>query len=282
VGDDDRLRLIFTFVRSSEEIDIQLKNRLERKRSNDTTSGGSNVTVIEGTVPDEIVERVCAQESTPKPAPLASCFFRRDSARASIKKKVRCSEAAEVIPPVDYFINEDEGREISHEDDDDVFSDSAPVQTPRGNMCTPYVDRKGSLPEIESLPDWFPASRLSRLFACLLHSLSVCSFHVLRPITWSSSSHYTLVVVSEERANVCLLLARKSLPNVNTSFLPNFSMFVLLPLASMSWLTARHARPHRRLPWTSSRSSGIDSSPISLTPRKPPSNIAFGLIRSAH
>jgi hypothetical protein len=164
------LESIFTFD-SSEEIDIQLKNRLERKRSNDTTSGGSNVTVIEGNVPDEVVERssdnICArvsEESTPKPAPLASCFFRRDSARASIKKKVRCSEAAEVIPPVDYFINEDEGRDISHEDDDDVFSDSAPVQTPRGNMCTPYVDRKGSLPEIESLPDWFPTSRLSEFF----------------------------------------------------------------------------------------------------------------------
>lgn len=56
----------------------------------------------------------------------------------------------------DYFINE----EKSLDDDDDVFSDSAPIQTPRGNMCTPYIERKGSLPAVEALPDWFPDSRL--------------------------------------------------------------------------------------------------------------------------
>ena len=80
--------------------------------------------------------------------------------RASIKKKVRCSETTEVIPTPNYFINDEDWQEVPHEDDDDVFSDTAPVQTIRGNMCTPYGDRKGSLPGLEALPDWFPDSRL--------------------------------------------------------------------------------------------------------------------------
>lgn len=153
-----------------EEIDIQLKNRLDRKRSIDTTSGGSNVTVIEGNlaeeevVDDKIYESIektelncndLVAQATPT---LPSCLFRHDSVRASIKKKVRCSEATEVIPPPDYFVNDD-WHEVSHEDDDDVFSDSAPIQTPRGNMCTPYIERKGSLPGLEALPGWFPNSR---------------------------------------------------------------------------------------------------------------------------
>lgn len=163
-----------------EEIDIQLKNRLDRKRSNDTTSGGSNVTVIEGNVADgdkiddseaessDTVSARAMDDWIAKPAPLPSCLYRRDSARASIKKKVRCSEATEVIPAPNYFINDADWRQVSHEDDDDVFSDSAPVQTPRGNMCTPYIERKGSLPGLEALPDWFPNSRLLT-FPILIH-----------------------------------------------------------------------------------------------------------------
>lgn len=158
-----------------------MKNRLDRKRSNDSTSGGSNVTVIEGNVPEEIADGVDESESdtvsakaiddwVAKPAPLTSCLFRRDSARASIKKKVRCSESAEVIPASTYFINDDDWREVPHEDDDDVFSDSAPVQTSRGNMCTPYVERKGSLPGLEALPEWFPNSRLN---SCHSESITI-------------------------------------------------------------------------------------------------------------
>lgn len=189
-----------------EEIDFQLKTRLDRKRSNDTTSGGSDVTVIEGNVPEEAVgdkknyykidyhgtdkvetpevesdktEDAVNEVFISKPATLPSCLFRRDSSRASIKKKVRCSESAEVIPESHYFINSDDWHEVPHEDDDDVFSDSAPVQTPRGNMCTPYVERKGSLPGLEALPDWFPNSRLI--------SDSIKSIHFVRvmlPWTW--------------------------------------------------------------------------------------------------
>jgi hypothetical protein len=184
-----------------EEIDIQLKNRLEREKSTDTTSGGSNITVIEGHVPDEgsiealldsslhIVDDVANDKinesesdknsanthspngnessststcnSTSNSTQLHSCLLRRDSARASIKKKVRCSETAEVIPPPDYYINNDDLRVVAGDDDDedDVFSDKIPAQVSRGNMCTPYVQRKGSLPMLEALPDWFPNPR---------------------------------------------------------------------------------------------------------------------------
>lgn len=199
-----------------EEIDIQLKSRLEREKSTDTTSGGSNITVIEGHVPDESVSNINDDDidlcnnilnnnnivntnntvsklnidnnnveefeiesdrhsaknnngndsisklnsnssSTRKPG----CLLRRDSSRASVKKKVRCSETAEVIPPSDYFINTDELH--AEEDEDDVFCDEVPAQIPRGNMCTPYVARKGSLPVVEPLPDWFPNPRFFRL-----------------------------------------------------------------------------------------------------------------------
>lgn len=92
---------------------------------------------------------------------LPSCLLRRDSSRASVKKKVRCSETAEIIPASDYFINISEvTTNVTEDDEDDVFSDSAPAQVPRGNMCTPYVPRKGSLPIPEALPDWFPNPRL--------------------------------------------------------------------------------------------------------------------------
>lgn len=190
----------------SEEIDIQLKNRLERERSTDTTTS-SNVTVIEGQVPDEVEKIVSvvnddvvfgdsfveldnddnvdspnevvqefttneivnyenerkdstssnnSSNSTAKP----SCLLRRDSSRASVKKKVRCSETAEIIPSTGFFINCDDLQLPNEDDEDDVFSDSAPAQVSRGNMCTPYVPRKGSLPIPEALPEWFPSPRL--------------------------------------------------------------------------------------------------------------------------
>jgi hypothetical protein len=174
-----------------------LKNRLEREKSNDTTSGGSNITVIEGHVPEEeekteavntitnvvdvkangkIVENESdknsakldeyespATSSTCNSTSLQSCLLRRDSARASIKKRVRCSETAEVIPPPEYYINNDELCAVTgpddNDDEDDVFCDKTPAQVSRGNMCTPFVQRKGSLPMLEALPDWFPNPR---------------------------------------------------------------------------------------------------------------------------
>lgn len=195
---------------------------MDRKRSIDTTSGGSDVTVIEGIVPDEAVDvdkiddsgqekvsgaksdsendkprfdstsksiQVITQKSnydstskpTELPTQLPSCLFRRDSERASIKKKVRCSETTEVIPESHYFVNSEDWCEVPHEDDDDVFSDFAPIQTPRGNMCTPYVERKGSLPGLEGLPDWFPNSRLishSPEINLFLSFVSCCSIYL--------------------------------------------------------------------------------------------------------
>lgn len=77
-----------------------------------------------------------------------SCLSRRSSSKASIKKKVNYNDDAEVIelPPNDNLVTSI---------DDDVFSDSVPAQVPRGDMCTPYPKKQGSLPGIMALPDWF-------------------------------------------------------------------------------------------------------------------------------
>ncbi len=191
-----QLNYFLQFKQCSEEIDIQLKSRLERERSNDTTTGSSNVTVIENDVEENIIDEICdnfvapnnnnygdnlkfdeignvtkavveAKESSSSSntnssissaSKKPSCLLRRDSSRASIKKKVRCSETAEIIPATGLFINCDE-LQPTEDDEDDVFCDSAPAQISRGNMCTPYVPRKGSLPVPEALPDWFPSPR---------------------------------------------------------------------------------------------------------------------------
>ena len=96
--------------------------------------------------------------------PLPSCLSRRNSSRSSIKKKVNYTETTEVIPEQVYFINEDDlHHENPKDDDDDVFSDSIEPILPRGNMCTPYIPKRGSIPGLEALPDWFP-NRLPFLF----------------------------------------------------------------------------------------------------------------------
>lgn len=89
--------------------------------------------------------------------PLPSCLSRRNSSRSSIKKKVNYTETTEVIPEQVYFMNEDDlHHESPKDDDDDVFSDSIEPILPRGNMCTPYIPKRGSVPGLEALPDWFP------------------------------------------------------------------------------------------------------------------------------
>ena len=90
--------------------------------------------------------------------PLSSCLSRRGSSRSSIKKKVVYNESAEVIPEPEYFMNNDAlHRNVHHDDDDDeVFSDNIPPPLPRGDMCTPFVARRGSIPGLPALPDWFP------------------------------------------------------------------------------------------------------------------------------
>ncbi|XP_041775777.1 uncharacterized protein LOC121595685 isoform X1 [Anopheles merus] len=80
-----------------------------------------------------------------------SCLSRRSSSKSSIKKKVAYNDSTEVIPPPEY---------PPPEDDDSVFSDSVPPKLPRGDMCTPYATKRGSLPGMIALPDWFAEDRL--------------------------------------------------------------------------------------------------------------------------
>lgn len=96
---------------------------------------------------------------TPNDQP-KSCLTRRSSSRtSSIKKKVNYSEDQEFIPlPIDSppFSSNGTG------DDDEVFSDSISPKIPRGDMCTPYPKKKGSIPGMV-LPDWFTDDRLYTL-----------------------------------------------------------------------------------------------------------------------
>uniref|UniRef100_A0A182N8M7 Adenylyl cyclase-associated protein n=1 Tax=Anopheles dirus TaxID=7168 RepID=A0A182N8M7_9DIPT len=80
-----------------------------------------------------------------------SCLSRRSSSKSSIKKKVAYNDSTEVIPPPEY---------PPPDDDDSVFSDSVPPKLPRGDMCTPYATKRGSLPGMIALPDWFAEDRL--------------------------------------------------------------------------------------------------------------------------
>lgn len=79
---------------------------------------------------------------------ISTSLVHLNSNSASRNKRVTCREPAEIISISEDF------------DDDDVFSDFAPSQTPRGNMCAPFVARKGSLPVTDSECDWFPENRL--------------------------------------------------------------------------------------------------------------------------
>jgi hypothetical protein len=74
-----------------------------------------------------------------------SCMSRRCSSKSSIKKRVIYNENPEIIPSPDY----------ANCDDDEVFSDSIEAQLPRGDMCTPYLLKRGSLPGMLALPEWF-------------------------------------------------------------------------------------------------------------------------------
>lgn len=84
-----------------------------------------------------------------------SCLSRRSSSKSSIKKKVAYNDSTEIIPPPEYS--------PMGNDDDEVFSDSIPPKLPRGNMCAPYATKRGSLPGLVALPDWFAEDRLMML-----------------------------------------------------------------------------------------------------------------------
>lgn len=79
-----------------------------------------------------------------------SCLSRGGSSTKSSmkKKKVNLNDSAEIIPTI-------VTHQQSVEDDDEVFSDSIPPKLPRGDMCTPFVTKRGSIPGLAALPDWF-------------------------------------------------------------------------------------------------------------------------------
>lgn len=87
-----------------------------------------------------------SSDDTASIEPPKSCLSsRRCSSKSSIKKKVNYSDSKEYMPMAT--------------DDDEVFSDSISPQLPRGDMCTPYPKKKGSLPGMSFPSDWFPDDR---------------------------------------------------------------------------------------------------------------------------
>lgn len=98
----------------------------------------------------ELIEYVVTYEDdeTEKLQRRGSCMSRGGSHRA--KKKVNLNDSAEIIPPSPAVTTQQ-----STEEDDEVFSDSIPPMLPRGNMCTPFVTKRGSIPGLAALPDWF-------------------------------------------------------------------------------------------------------------------------------
>lgn len=80
-----------------------------------------------------------------------SCLVRGSSNRSILtaKKHVNYSESADIIPAPHI------SDQNSLADDDEVFSDSIPPQLPRGDMCAPFMTKRGSMPGLVALPDWF-------------------------------------------------------------------------------------------------------------------------------
>lgn len=92
-------------------------------------------------------------DDTMSSEPPKSCLSRRCSSKSSIKKKVNYSDSKEFIP------SPEDGLLPMVADDDEVFSDSISPQLPRGDMCTPYPKKKGSIPGLSFPSDWFPDDR---------------------------------------------------------------------------------------------------------------------------
>lgn len=79
-----------------------------------------------------------------------SCLIRGPSSKSNASKKhVNYNESTQLIPP--HHLSD----QNSLVDDDDVFSDSIAPQLPRGDMCAPYLTKRGSMPGLVALPDWF-------------------------------------------------------------------------------------------------------------------------------
>uniref|UniRef100_A0A182T6M5 CAP N-terminal domain-containing protein n=1 Tax=Anopheles maculatus TaxID=74869 RepID=A0A182T6M5_9DIPT len=158
----------------------------ERESNNDDTStlsesvpntatNGGSPSGIEGDNSSSRKESVNSDDTTIRTQVSfrESCLSRRSSSKSSIKKKVAYNDSTEVIPPPEY---------PPPDDDDSVFSDSVPPKLPRGDMCTPYATKRGSLPGMIALPDWFAEDRLMMLVFCfcqLANILLVTHFYLL-------------------------------------------------------------------------------------------------------
>uniref|UniRef100_A0A182KEJ8 Uncharacterized protein n=1 Tax=Anopheles christyi TaxID=43041 RepID=A0A182KEJ8_9DIPT len=161
-GDDDGEETTNAVSHNNDQVS---KNSSEERESNNddtstlsesvpnTATNGGSPSGIEGDNSSSRKESVNSDDTTIRTQVSfrESCLSRRSSSKSSIKKKVAYNDSTEVIPPPDY---------PPPEDDDSVFSDSVPPKLPRGDMCTPYATKRGSLPGMIALPDWFAEDRL--------------------------------------------------------------------------------------------------------------------------
>lgn len=148
------------------EIDVKRKMKLcngesQEEKTDEEREEDVDKVLISRVEKKRFVKRESVKSLMGDGKPLTSCLLRRGSSKSSFKKKVMYSESTEVIPEPEYFINEDV---LFVEDDDDVFSDNMPAPMPRGNMCTPFTARKGSLPSLKALPEWFQDDRCNITF----------------------------------------------------------------------------------------------------------------------
>lgn len=101
-----------------------------------------------------IEEHISILGTNGAPVATKSCLVRGSSAKGGslIKKHVNYNESTELIPPNASTTPATTSEEV---DDDEVFSDSIPPQLPRGDMCAPFMTKRGSMPGLVALPDWF-------------------------------------------------------------------------------------------------------------------------------
>lgn len=93
----------------------------------------------------------------------------RGGSRASIKKKVNYNTSDEVIPATP-----DPPPPPEEEENDEVFSDSVAPMLPRGDMCTPFLTKRGSIPGLAALPDWFREEKYEIFYDLKL------TYHIIR------------------------------------------------------------------------------------------------------
>lgn len=99
------------------------------------------------TIEEQIAFEYPSANATVPPVVAAKSCLVRGTSRSSVlsKKHVNYNESTEMIP----------SDQNSLVDDDEVFSDSIAPQLPRGDMCAPYLTKRGSMPGLVALPDWF-------------------------------------------------------------------------------------------------------------------------------